>query len=81
MIGSDDVMSFKMYRSLITIKAGYFEKAVLSNGHVHYEPQSIAFDSMSQEDFESLYSAALDVISKDIGATEREVEQQLIDFM
>lgn len=73
-------MPFETYRKYIIMKAGFFKSYQTPNG-VFYEPDSISFSSMEQEQFEDVYSRVLDKIIEDIGNTKEEVEQQLISFM
>ena len=73
-------MSPKAYRHYITIKAGFFTAYQTSKG-VFYEPDSISFSSMGQDEFEEVYSRVLDKIIEDIGATKEDIEKQLISFL
>lgn len=73
-------MPFESYRRYMIIKAGYFNSYHTPKG-IYYEPVSISFSSMSQDEFEELYSRILDKIIDDIGSTKEEIEDQLISFM
>ena len=73
-------MPFETYRKYIIMKAGFFKSYQTPKG-VFYEPDSISFSSMEQEQFEDVYSRVLDKIIEDIGTTKEEVELQLISFM
>jgi hypothetical protein len=73
-------MSEKAYRHYLTIKAGYFTAYTTPKG-VFYEPDSISFDSMEQDEFEVFYQRFLDKVVEEIGATSEEIEKQLINFM
>ena len=73
-------MPFETYRKYITIKAGYFNTYQTPKG-LFYDPVSISFASMPQDEFEELYSRVLDKIIQDIGTTKEEIEQQLISFI
>ena len=73
-------MPFEAYRKYILIKAGYFNAYKTDKG-LFYDAVSISFSSMSQDEFEEVYSRVLDKIIADIGATKEDIEQQLIDFM
>lgn len=73
-------MPMDTYRKYITMKAGYF-KAYNTPKGTYYEPESISFSNMSQDQFEEVYSRVLDKIIEDIGATKEDIEKQLIDFM
>lgn len=50
------------FRKDITILAGYRYPVVNLLGEVRYEAQSISFSSMTQDDFEKLYSSAVNVV-------------------
>lgn len=50
------------FRKDLTILAGYGHPVINLNGEVRFEADSIAFGNMSEEDFEKLYSATIDVI-------------------
>ena len=73
-------MPFETYRRYVIMKAGYFNSYITPKGTL-IEAQSISFSSMDEDTFSDLYSRALDVIIKDIGATETEIQNALIDFM
>ena len=73
-------MPFATYRKYLTVKAGFFTAYQTPKG-VYYDPDSISFASMNQDQFEDLYSRVLDKIIEDIGATKSDIEKQLIDFM
>jgi hypothetical protein len=73
-------MPFETYRKYITVKAGYFTAYQTPKG-LFYDPESISFSNMNQDQFEEVYSRVLDKIIEDIGATKEDVEKQLINFM
>lgn len=73
-------MPFESYRKYITMKAGYFKAYDTPKG-TYYEPESISFSNMSQDQFEEVYSRVLDKVIEDIGTTKEDIEKQLIDFM
>jgi hypothetical protein len=72
-------MPFNTYRKYIIQKAGYFKTYATHKG-VMIEADSISFSSMTQDEFEELYSRVIDVIIKDIGSTTEEIEIQLTEF-
>jgi hypothetical protein len=72
-------MSLTAYRHYITIKAGFFTAYQTTKG-IFYEPDSISFTNMDNDEFQEVYSRVLDRIIEDIGATKEEIEKQLIDF-
>jgi hypothetical protein len=73
-------MPFETYRKYLIMKAGYFKTYQTPKG-TFYEPDSISFGSMSQDQFEEVYSSVLDKVIEDIGVTKQDVETQLINFM
>lgn len=73
-------MPFDTYRKYMTVKAGFFTAYQTPKG-LYYDPDSISFASMEQDEFEEVYSRVLDRIIEDIGVTKEEVEKQLINFM
>ena len=77
---TDLEMPFETYRKYIIMKAGYFKGYQTPKG-MFYEPDSISFSSMEQDQFEDVYSRVLDKIIKDIGSNKEDIEKQLTDFM
>lgn len=58
--------NFDRFRKDLTILAGHYEAYYRVNGEVRIEAKSISFGSMSEDEFEKLYSATIDVILKHI---------------
>jgi len=54
------------FRKDLTIAAGYFNSYVRLNGEIRVEAKSISFSSMSEDEFEKLYSATVDAIIKHV---------------
>lgn len=54
------------FRKDIAILCGHYETVVNIKGELRLEAKSISFASMSQDDFEVLYSTAIDVILKNV---------------
>jgi hypothetical protein len=73
-------MPFETYRKYMIVKAGYFTAYQTPKG-IYYDPESISFTNMNQNQFEEVYSRVLDKIIDDIGATKEDIEKQLINFM
>lgn len=73
-------MPMDAYRKYITIKAGFYNAYSTPKG-LFYDAKSISFASMSQDEFEDVYSRVLDKIIDDIGATKEDIEEQLLNFM
>ncbi len=72
-------MPFETYRKYVTMKAGYFKTYSTPRG-TFYDAESIAFSSMSQDEFEDVYSRVLNVIIEDVGCTSEEIEMQILSF-
>jgi len=73
-------MPFDTYRKYMIVKAGFFTAYQTPKG-IYYDPHSISFASMSQDEFEELYSRVLDKVIDDIGSDKETIEKQLINFM
>jgi hypothetical protein len=73
-------MPFETYRKYMIVKAGFFTAYQTPKG-VYYDPNSISFASMSQDEFEEVYSRVLDKVIEDVGLEREDVERQLINFM
>lgn len=54
--------NFEQFRNDITVLAGFSETTVTLRNEIRVKAKSISFGSMSQEDFEILYSRTIDVI-------------------
>lgn len=54
--------NFAQFRNDVTVLAGHFEMAVNLRGETRLTAKSISFGSMGQDEFESLYSATVNVI-------------------
>jgi hypothetical protein len=61
----DKYESEEVYRKVLTIRSGFFDEVEGKDGKTYYFPKSLAFDNMSQEEFDKVYSAILDTIAKD----------------
>lgn len=58
--------NFDRFRSDIAILAGYYTATYRLNGDVRLVAKSISFGSMSEDDFEELYTKTIDVIVKHV---------------
>ena len=73
------------FRKDVIILAGYFDATYRLDGDVRIEAKSISFASMSEDEFEKLYSATIDVILKHVctqfdGKMLDEVVEQALAF-
>lgn len=72
--------NFDRFRDDIQILAGYGIPTVNLKGEVRYISQSVSFGSMSQDDFEKLYSNVINVILKHVLTSyQREDLEQVIN--
>lgn len=53
---------FEQFRNDIVVLSGHYETSVNLNGDVRLRAKSLAFDSMDQEEFQSVYEATITVI-------------------
>ena len=58
--------NFERFRSDIAILAGYYTATYRLNGDVRLRAKSISFGSMSEDEFEELYTKTIDVIVKHV---------------
>ena len=70
----------KGYRAWLTMMSGWADIYETEKGKMAL-PKSIAFDKMDDDEFAKLYKAAIQVIINDIGATQQDIEANLINFM
>lgn len=74
--------NFERFRKDIIILAGYYDSFYRVDGSVRMEAKSISFASMTEEEFEKLYSATIDVILNKIlihGYDRPELERVLVE--
>ena len=63
-------------------KAGYFETIITHKGEkIHYKTKSISFDEMDNASFEEFYKKCIDVALELTGISQKDLEQQIINFM
>jgi hypothetical protein len=60
--GQPVTKNFDQFRNDVTVLAGHYEMAVTLKGETRLTAKSISFGNMSQEEFEDLYNATVDVI-------------------
>lgn len=69
-------------RNDLTIEAGYYTTSTnMFTGEENKVSKSISFASMSEDEFEKLYSDVLDVICRVMHIESKQVEDNLIGFM
>ena len=72
---------FEAFRRWMICEAGYYTVVTTPDGVTTREPESIAFANMSEERFERLYKDMVQVVITVIGATEEQIESELINFL
>ncbi len=73
-------MPLNPYKNYIIMKAGYADVYKTPKG-IMALAKSISFASMSQEEFEQVYSNVIDAIILDTEADQKTIEENLINFM
>jgi hypothetical protein len=58
--------NLEQFRGDITVLAGYYEACVNIMGDTRLKPKSVSFANMDEEEFESLYSAVIDVLLRGV---------------
>lgn len=64
----------------LIIEAGYYELRYNIHGVEIYEPKSISFANMKQDEFDKLYSAVVDVIVKYFNFDREDIAQNVEQF-
>lgn len=66
----------------VKLKTGYVKKRFVGrDGNIGWEPKSIAFDSMSQDEFNDFYDKAVQVCIDLLEADRQLIENELMNFM
>jgi len=55
------------YRKWLTMKCGYFDTIVAPNGKTIFIAKSISFENMPEDEFQKLFSTAIDIFLKEFG--------------
>ena len=72
---------FESYRRWLVMKAGRFTACVAPNGNTMFFPESIAFDQMDEDQFQSLFSDCINVFLRELGKGMTEDElMRVIEF-
>jgi hypothetical protein len=71
----DEYRDFEVYRKELTKEAGF---TIEENGKVH--ARSIAYENMSEEDFNKLYNAILELISVKLQTDKQTLETERINY-
>ena len=73
--------TMERFRKDITILSGYFEPVYSIKGELRLEAKSISFSSMSQEEFEALYSQVINTILSRVLTARGYTEQSLREYV
>lgn len=77
----DEVGQMKVFRNHLTVLAGYYDSFHGIDGKIRIEAKSLSFGSMSQEEFEQFYNAAINAAMKNLfKAGDDEVYNRLVSF-
>ena len=76
----DTFDSLEDFRCYVIMKAGWYNTIKTDNGYM-YIPKSISFEKMDEAEFQDLHSKSLDVIIRFLQVTEKDFNDNLIDFM
>jgi len=75
----EKINNFDHYRSLATIRAGYYESYETEKG-TYVVAKSLSFASMPQDEFEEFFSRLLDVISKQLDSKPDDIKAEILSF-
>lgn len=73
-------INFNHYRKYLVCKAGFYTAVETDNG-TFVIPDSISFGSKDEIEFQEIYSKVLDVVIKEIGITNEQIEKEITNFI
>ena len=76
----EPILSLNDYRKFVLKEAGIVDIIPTTKGDLVLL-KSIAFDKMDEIEFKQTYDSALNFIIKDIGATEEDIQNNLMNFL
>lgn len=77
----DEAAQFDVFRKNLTVLAGYYDSFYKIDGSVRIEAKSLSYGSMTQEDFERFYNAAIQAAMKHVFKTNDEsIYNQLMSY-
>jgi len=77
---TDTKDSKEIYRMKIQMKAGFIEWSTDKDGEPLPFPESISFEKMSEDRFNEVFDAVLEIISGDLDVSKEGVEEELMGF-
>jgi len=76
-----ETTQFNVFRSNLTVLAGYYDTCYTIKGETRIEAKSLSFSSMEQEEFESCYQSIIQAAMKHIFKTsDQNTYNQLLSF-
>lgn len=76
-----EIKQFDVFRSHLTVLAGFYETFYNINGEVRVEAKSLSYSSMRQNEFEECYSALINAAIKHVFVNADEsIKNKLISF-
>lgn len=76
-----EIKQFDVFRSHLTVLAGFYDSFYNINGDVRIEAKSLSYSSMSQNEFEECYSALINAAMKHVFVGSGElIKNKLISF-
>lgn len=77
----DERGQFEVFRNHLTVLAGYYDPYYTIKGETRIEAKSLAYENMSEEEFQSCYVALVNAATSNIFPNcSKEVEQRLYSF-
>lgn len=77
----DKYDDMEIFRQVVLMKSGHVVFIEGTDGKTYPLPKSISFDKCSQDEFETIYGAALQVLSKEMGITVAELENESQNYL
>ena len=76
----EPITSLTSYRKFALKEAGHVDIIPTSKGDLVL-PKSLAFDKMDETEFKEVYNDVLNFVIRDIGATEEDIQNNLMSFL
>jgi len=78
----DEAGQFDVFRSQLTVQAGYYNAYYKLDGSARIEAKSLSYGNMSQQEFEAFYSALINtVMDKVFQGCDKQTEDKLMGFL
>ena len=76
----DKYNSFDVFRAIMIMKSGFYIEVQTDKGLV-FLPKSISFAKMDEVEFQDLYSRMVDQVIKLLECTEKDIEENIVNFL